>query len=123
MCKYQLSFGEGKTEVKLRASKEGNDLVVIITAGRAHVGAVALAVPCEKTPEGVTASSSVLTVPGHRDNIPAEQAALKLCKAFKRPVSVTAGLHIDHATEEEIQELMYNSQEVVEKLLVLLKGK
>ncbi len=122
MNSYHISQGEGNTRVTLEANIVGQDMVVVITAGKAHVGAVALAVPCEKNAEGVTASCSVLTVPGHRDNIPAERAAMRLCKLLQRPISVTAGLHIDKATEEEIQLLLENSEVVVENLMLSMRG-
>ena len=118
---YNLHYGERKVRVEMEASFVGDDLRVVLTAGKAHIGAVALAVPCMMTQEGITASCSVLTVPGHRDNVPAESTALKLCKTLQRPVSVTAGLHLEHASREEIETLLKNTDEVVEKLLKYLK--
>lgn len=118
----KLEYGEGQTKVEISCCQLGQDVQVVLTAGKAHVGAVALAVPCAANAEGVTASVSVLTVPGHRDNIVAEEAALRLCKALNRPVSVTAGLHIDKASQAEIMTLVKNAQEAVNILLMNLKG-
>lgn len=122
MPSYRISCGSGKAEVKLKANYMGQDLVVRITAGKAHIGAVALAVPCPQTAEGVIASCSVMTVPGHRDNIPAESTAMKLCKALGCVVNVTAGLHIDNATKSEIEELVDNSNKATEILIKQLEG-
>jgi len=122
MYEYKAAYGEGMTRVQLEASFVGEDLEAILTAGKTHIGAVALAVPCSKTAEGVTASCSVLTVPGHRDNVPAEEAALMLCKALKCSVSVAAGLHIDRASKEQIMALVENSRKAVELLVDELKG-
>lgn len=118
----KVIYGTGKALVEVQYQQIGQDLQVLITAGKAHVGAVALAVPCPVNAEGVTASVSVMTVPGHRDNIVAEAAALSLCKAFGRPVSVTAGLHIDQASQEEIMALVDNAKEAIKILINNLKG-
>lgn len=121
MPSYNVTYGSGKTQVYLEAYFMGQDLQAMLTAGKAHLGAVALAVPCPANAEGVQASCSVLTAPGHRDNIPAEAAALKLCKALSCNVSVAAGLHLDHASQEEIITLVNNSTEAVNLLLVKIK--
>lgn len=118
----KLSAGQGETLVELEYQFVGQDLQVLITAGKAHVGAVALAIPCARTAEGVTASVSVMTVPGHRDNVVAGDAALRLCKALGRPVSVTAGLHIDQADGMVIQALITHADEAVNKLVNLILG-
>lgn len=121
MPSYNISQGAGITQVYVQACFLGSDLTVIITAGKAHVGAIALAVPCAHNAEGVLASCSVVTAPGHRDNIPAETAALKLCKALHCNVSVTAGLHIDQASKEEIMTLVDNSTKAVDILISKIK--
>lgn len=118
----KVIYGEGKALVEVQYQTVGQDLQVLIMAGKAHVGAVALAVPCQTNAEGVTASVSVMTVPGHRDNIVAEAAALSLCKALGRPVSVTAGLHIDQASQKEIMALVDNAKEAIKILINNLKG-
>ena len=118
----KLEYGEGRTRVCLEASAVGKDWQVVLTAGKAHIGAVALAVPCPRTAEGVTASVSVLTAPGHRDDIPAGKLALKLCKATSTKVTVTAGLHLDGATLEEINDLVDNSVRIADILVLKLKG-
>lgn len=123
MIKYGFSYGEGNTQVNIEAQFMGKDLTVNITAGRAHLGASALAVPCQNNPEGVLASCSVMTVPGHRDNIPAEAAALRLCKALGCVVCVNAGLHIDKASQEEITALVANAAGGIDKLIKMLEGK
>ena len=117
MSKTIIKVGEAVLQVVLEVNNIGADLTVQITAGKAHLGAVALATPCQQNPEGVTASVSTLTVPGHRDDIVAREAALKLCKVFNRPTCVIAGLHIDNASREEITALVSNAEGAVNKLI------
>ncbi|MDO4178269.1 MAG: hypothetical protein Q4D21_03670 [Phascolarctobacterium sp.] len=105
----------------MQVTPVGDDLQILLTAGIVHIGAVALAMPCPPTNEGVTASVSVLTVPGHRDDIPASRVALAICKVVGRPIAVSAGLHLDGASKEEINILLKNSETLVQNFLIALQ--
>lgn len=121
MLTNKITYGQDKTVVVVNYGFVGSDLQVVITAGKAHVGATALAVPCQTTAEGVTASVSVMTAPGHRDDVVAGKSALDICKALRCNVGVTAGLHIDNATQEEIMTLVANAKEAINTLIKKLK--
>lgn len=117
MLTNKINYGQDKMVVEVNYGFVGSDLQVVITAGKSHIGATALAVPCQTTAEGVTASVSVMTAPGHRDDVVAGKAALDLCKAMRCNVGVTAGLHIDNATQEEIMTLVTNVKDAVNILI------
>lgn len=121
MLTNKITYGQDKTVVEVNYGFVGSDLQVVITAGKAHVGATAFAVPCQTTAEGVTASVSVMTAPGHRDDVVAGKSALELCKAMRCNVCVTAGLHIDHASQDEIMTLVNNTKESINILIKKLK--
>ncbi len=83
----------------------GDDLVVVIGGGeRYHVGAAALAVsvPSAADPSRRTSSSSLITVPGHKEEDLARAAGLRLSRALGRTVVVTVGIHDDAITPERI---------------------
>lgn len=122
MFAEKITYGQDKMAVDVCYKKLGKDLQVLISAGKIHIGATALAVPCQMTPEGITASVSIMTVPGHRDDVVAGKAALELCKALGCSVCVTAGLHIDQATQEEILTLVSNAQEAIKILIKNMRG-
>jgi hypothetical protein len=76
----------------------GTDLVVAVGGGeRPHVGAVALALslPSLRDPARLTNSSSLLAVPGHKEEDLARDGALRLSRALGRAVVVTVGIHDD----------------------------
>lgn len=83
----------------------GADLVVAIGGGeRPHVGAAALALslPSLKDPSRLTNSSSLLAVPGHKEEDLARDGALRLSRALRRTVVVTVGIHDDAIAPERI---------------------
>ena len=113
MADRLLELTSGRITVTLRAVEIGDDLLVTITGGKAHIGATAFG-----TNAGGLASSSVITTPGHRDDRVAKTAAEKLAKALKKNVTVVAGIHYDQITKEEIAEVLRLCDELVGSLAV-----
>ena len=113
--------GEGNLRISAEAWPAGEDWVVSIQGGDVpHVGAVALACPCsapEKTSGNITCFASVLTAPGHRDDELARKSALRLCKVLQRNISLSVGIHVHNATQEEISALIINAEEAIAALL------
>ncbi len=102
-----------KWKVNLDSYKIGDDLVLILKGGeKHHVGAVAIAIPYKNT-----ASTSVISVYGHKDSELAKPLAEKVAKNLKKIVVLIAGLHIDDATQEDIQKLVNNSNKRIEQFL------
>lgn len=110
MSSNELAAGEGRTKISLRWENVGDDLVVTIYNDAAHIGAVAVAEYHEPTGR---ASVSVISRPGHKDDIPANQAAHDICKATKRPVCVISGIHVDNISAGEIKQFVENARLVV----------
>jgi len=106
MHKHELSTGEGRTRLFLSSYYLGEDLVVLIYNEKAHLGAVAVG---EYDQQEQRVSVSVLTRPGHKDDVIAQKAAHSLGKNIKRPVCVIAGIHVDNITETEINQFIENS--------------
>ena len=119
MASKELTVGEGRTQVSLRAESVGDDLVVTIYNAAAHIGAVAVAEYHQPTGR---ASVSVISRPGHKDDIPANQAAHDICKAIKHPVCVISGIHVDDISAAEIKQFVANAQQVVAEFIKTLGG-
>jgi precorrin-6B methylase 1 len=115
---HELSEGEGRTQVTLHSYYLGNDLVVCIFNDNAHLGAVAVG---EYDHESNRASVSLITRLGHKDDSIAQKAAYLISKSTKRPVCVVAGVHLDKITEEEIAQILANSNKLVERLCSTLR--
>lgn len=84
--------------------------VTLASAEHGHVGATAQALPREEP--GRTATTSVLAVPGHKDDIPAREMAAELATRLGVPVAVSAGMHVDDASREDIEVLLANAREL-----------
>ena len=113
---FEMIAGEGKYRLRLRAlATGGNGLVVFLTGGeRPHLGGVA------PPPAEVVLShcdSWELTLPGHKDKELARTLARKICLATGEAVSVNVGIHVDHASGEEIAFLRRQAEELAERFI------
>lgn len=117
--------GQGRTQIRLEALDTGGGVCLCITGGEApHVGGVVLASPRPSlTGEGNSCDLWTATVPGHKDVCLAGKAARRLCTALSVNVSVTAGIHIDRAQEQELKEIEQNVMEALEECTALLSPK
>lgn len=114
MGEGELTIGEGRTKVNLRAHYLGEDLVIFIYNENAHIGAIAVG---EYDPKEKRASTSVITRLGHKDDIIAQRAAYSLSKFTQKPVCVIAGIHVDNIAEEEINQILDNSNSLVAEFI------
>jgi len=98
----------------------GDDLVVAIGGGeRPHVGCVVLAQPhpAKGRDAGWSASSSVLTIPPHKEEPIARGVAEKLAASLGRVTVVTAGVHDDNIDANGIATYLRLAEELAEKLV------
>lgn len=106
-----LGVGEDPHRVEAAIVLVGPDISVCFGGGEAqHVGAVALAIPRTSLADESlpAASASVLCATGHKEDLLARSAALELATMFGCRVNVAVGLHVDHATGEDIRRLGEN---------------
>ncbi len=111
---YESTEGKGRVKVSLSAFNMGDDIVVAIHNENAHIGAIALG---EYARAEQRASCSVLTRLGHKDDVIAQKAAYQICKQTRKTTCVTAGVHLDGITEEEIGQIVQNSERLVEQFI------
>ncbi|MFZ5898706.1 MAG: hypothetical protein ACOYU7_05980 [Bacillota bacterium] len=124
----QLSFltGEGRHRVEVAASLTGDGLVVTIVGGeRPHVGAICVGLPRPSLndPARLSCNIAVLPVVGHKDDEIARPVAEKLARHTGQVSVVVAGLHVDAATDRDIELLIANTWQGVDKLLETLGKK
>ena len=124
MKQYIVTSGkETRYEITLAALSCGNDFSVTLTGGtHPHVGAVALA--CGIMPDGTrlkySASVSSMLVLDHKDDIVARKVAKMIADEVHANVTVTAGIHIDNATEDDLQILQENCMQACRQFLAEL---
>jgi len=104
-----ITSGKGKYKVWLKRDKIGEDLVFFLGGGeRSHIGGVVICEPGKPT--------QVIRLKGHYDDIVLKPIAELACKKYKIKVVAIGGVHVDHATKQEIDLLIENSKKLVERI-------
>lgn len=107
---------EGRYDLVARVRCVGDDLLVAIWGGgRPHIGAVSMAQPRAslKDPSKLSATASVFTYVGHKEDMLAKTASETLASALNKKVVVTAGIHWDDMEEKGIKRVIKNCEILV----------
>lgn len=100
-----ISHGEGAFALEAQVTvMAGGIVATVCSPAHAHVGATAQAIP--RPEAGRTATVSILSVPCHRDEVPAHDIAAELATRFRVPAVASCGLHIDDASQEDLDRLL-----------------
>ena len=98
----------------------GDDMLVAIWGGeKPHIGAVAVAQPRPslRDPEVTSSSASVICRVGHKEDDLVKAAAEILAAALETYVVVTGGIHWDDLAPEAIQQVVRNTEILVDMIL------
>ncbi len=116
---------EGVFEVLAQVDQVGDDLLVLLTGGKAHIGAVAIAQPRPslQDPGQPSSTGSVITILGHKEDAVAKAMAEALSGRLGRNVIVVAGIHWDALTREGIATIMELCRKINEKIAAALPPK
>lgn len=114
-----FEIGDGRYRVTIEVIELGKDLVVIFSGGDKHIGAVSLSLVRKslRDPGQLSASNSLLTVPGHKEEDIAIPLAKKITSRTGRNCVLVAGIHLDNITNEELDTIWENCQEGAEKVI------
>jgi hypothetical protein len=97
-------------EINAKIERVEHGIAVLLTGGDLpHVGAVSMA----DQQIGVC----TIALPGHKDQYIGEIWAKQLYAKTQVPVSVTAGIHYDHITRAEIEEIQILAQEMLDEMM------
>ena len=101
-----ITSGEGKYKVWLEEKKIGDDILYILGGGeRTHIGGMVVCEP-DKEPQ-------VIRLEGHYDDIVLMPICKAACKKYNTKVVAVGGIHVDNASQEEIDILVENCKELV----------
>jgi hypothetical protein len=117
---FTVRTHEGEYDITAGVRLIGQNVLVAIYGGeKPHIGAVAMAQPRPslKDPNVTSATASVFTYVGHKEDDLAKAAAEILAAALKTHVVVTAGIHWDNLTKEGIQQIIHNSEILIDLIL------
>lgn len=112
-----IEVGEGSLRIRLEVEQtRGCGLCAFLAGGdEPHVGGVAVAVPrLRSSGGGLTCDVSQICVPGHKDVLAAASVATALALGTGEVVSVTAGIHVNDATSEDLERVMANVGEAAD---------
>lgn len=119
VCTQQTSF-----VIEARALQIGADMLVCIWGGnRPHIGAVAAAQPRPSLADQNrrSATCSVLTYPGHKEDEVVKLVSERLSASLDTQVVVTAGIHWDELKQNEISIIESRIEEIICQLTEKLK--
>jgi len=101
-----ITAGEGKYKVWLKKEELNGDLVYILGGGeRSHIGSVVLKIPGKDL--------ETIRIEGHYDHVVLEPLVEEASAKYNRKVVAVGGVHVDNATEDEIEILVSNCKELI----------
>ncbi len=101
--------------IQIDALPLGRDWQIMLYGGAAHIGAVALAVCYDTNRRAVNVSQ--MAVYGHREDALCREVASTLSKTLKTTVVVSAGIHFDGLSEQDIKKIRQIALALTEKLI------
>ena len=115
-----LTHGEGAFALEAQVTvMAGGIVVTVCSPAHAHVGATAQAIP--RPEEGRTATVSILSVPCHRDEVPAHDLAAALATRYRVPAVASCGLHVDDASQDDIDRLLRGVDELTDEICAFVE--
>ncbi|NGZ74532.1 prenylated flavin chaperone LpdD [Saccharibacillus alkalitolerans] len=95
-----MKYVYNPSDIRVERRDVGRDTLLIVTGGAAHIGASSTAYAEDG---GLRAGTSA--VPGHKEHLLSEPAALHAARVLKRTVTVVMGIHYDGLSRAQIEEL------------------
>ena len=115
-----LSLGKAPLRLTVLIIQAGKDIQIYLGGGALpHIGSVAISQPRPslKDPDQNSCTTSVINLPGHKDDRPAVLFAEGFCKKYSCLTVVSAGIHINDATQEQLEKIMSLAGKLLEKSL------
>ncbi|AIQ74746.1 hypothetical protein PODO_16610 [Paenibacillus odorifer] len=88
-------------DIELKATAVGRDLLLLISGGVRHIGAMSTAYL-----EGEQVKVLTSAVPHHKEHTISEPIAIRVAEALNKTVTVVMGIHYDNLTKEGIMEVV-----------------
>lgn len=112
--RIKLTQGTGPTALHYEIIPIGNDWLILLTGGDAHIGCTAIGDDgrlCSYTPQS------------HKDDALAIPLAKKVSQTCHCVCTVVAGFHLDGITREEIKTVIDNAEKGMAQVLLAIESK
>lgn len=120
MKRFLVEISKGRFKIQGVVQEVGQDILVSIWGGtRPHIGAVGIAIPRPslKNTKKWSATSSNFTFIGHKEDTLVKKISEKLAAQLRRNVVVTAGVHWNQITFNEIKTIQNLTQKLSDQIL------
>jgi gallate decarboxylase subunit D len=117
---FAVSVRKGKFKVNAAIHEMGPDILVAVWGGTyPHIGAIGMAQVRQslRAAEETSATSSVFTFLGHKEDLLAKPLAEEMTRELARNSVVVAGIHWDNLTDDEIRTVEQLCRELTEKIV------
>jgi hypothetical protein len=122
---FDFDAGTGRHRIWGTAFLSHEGLAVNLVGGEVpHIGAVAVSIPRPSlaNPRQRSATTSVITVVGHKEDELARPIAAELARTLNRTTVVVAGVHIRGASPADLARIFENAGRAVEVIIAKVKA-
>jgi len=116
---FDITEQKGPFAVSAHTMLIGSDVLVALTGGRAHIGAVAIAQPRPsiKDAQKISSTSSVFTHVGHKEDVVAKAMSEELSKELNKRAVVAAGIHWDGLKKKDIELIVGLCRNITKRII------
>jgi hypothetical protein len=117
---FDFNAGRGRHRIWGTALLSHEGLAVNLVGGEVpHIGAVAVSIPRSSRADARrrSATTSVFTLVGHKEDEIARPFAAELARTLDRTTVVVAGVHIRHASAADLARVFENAGRAVEVIV------
>ena len=118
-----LGRERGRVAIRMTCVPMGRDLAVTLCGGdQAHIGAVAVSQsrPSHEPGAPTSATTSVITLPGHKEDDLARAIAARFAARLDAAVTVACGIHMDAIGKGELKDILEMAEELTVEALALV---
>ena len=120
---FAVSVKQGTFKISASVYEMGPDILVAVWGGtHPHIGAIGMAQVRQslRAAEETSATGSVFTFLGHKEDLLVKPLAEELTRRIARNSVVVAGIHWDNLTDNEIKTVVRLCRKLTERIVVRL---